>query len=442
MKKLILASASPHRKKLLRLLNLPFIVRASAVQEEQTTRASCADLVKKNALKKARDVARNFQDGVVIGADTLVCLKNGKIIGKPRHLKEAKKTLKALSGGPSWVLTGIAVIDVKEKKTLLDVETTKIYMEKMSRKEISQYYREISFRDKSGGFDIQGKGSAFIKRIEGCYYNVVGLPLAKLYRLLKKVGVSVVAVLLMSSFGGCVTEYNLATGQEERLLYGTDKEVKLGDNMSRAFEQQVKLVTDVDVNRRVQDITRKITEVCDRRDLVYTVKVIDDDLVNAVSLPGGYIYIYRGLIDHVKSDDELACVIGHETGHITAKHAVKRIQAMYGYSLLMALSVASGSGNLAQGVNVALTTIFLEYSREDELMADKLGIKYAQKAGFNPRGMAAFLKTLQELQQKESPKQANYWRTHPFIPQRISAVNQEISGRLEFKDYLNLTGEH
>ena len=441
MKKIILASKSPQRKKILRLLGFPFQVKSSGIKESHKIKTTCADLVKENALKKARDVACHLKEGVIIGADTLVYTGNGKVIGKPRNLKEAKRTLKLLSRRPSWVYTGIAVVDIKNKKTVVDFEKTKIYMQQLSSKEIDQYYRNVPFHDKAGGFDIQGKGGKWIKRIEGCYFNVVGLPLAKLYRLLKKVKLFIAVLVVAGSLSGCVTEYNLATGQEERLLFGTEKEIKLGDTISKAFEKEIKLVEDVDVNERIQAITRKIVEVCDRQELIYVVKVIDDDKVNAVSLPGGYIYIYKGLIDRAKSDDEIAGVIGHEVGHITAKHAIKRLQALYGYNILMVLSAASGSADLTRGVNAALTTVFLEYSREDEFMADKLGVKYAKKADFDPSGMARFLKSLHALQERESPKALNYWRTHPYIPQRISAVNQEISGELEFKDYLNLTGE-
>ncbi len=441
MRKIVLASASPHRQKLLKLLKISFTVKPSRVKELTRITTTCADLVKKNALLKAKDIAKKTKNGIVIGADTLVYLGGKEIVGKPKNLKQAKRLLKILSHRCSWVYTGLAVIDPQSQKTLVSYEKTKLWMYPMSDREIDRYYQFISPTDKAGGFDVQGKGSLLIRRMEGCYFNVVGLPVAKLAQMLKKFGISILMLFFMIASNGCVTEYNLATQQEETLLIGTEKEVKLGEATAEAFEKEAKLVQDIDVNERVSNILDEIVEVCDRKELVYKIKVVDEDLVNAVSLPGGYIYIYKGLIDKVKSDDELACVIAHEVGHITAKHAVKKLQSLYGYTFLKVLSVQTTNADFSRGVDLAFGSVFLAYSREDEFLADKLGIKYARKAGYNPEGMAGFLKKLGELQEKESPKQFNYWRTHPYISQRISAANQEVTGSLEFKDYLNLIGE-
>ena len=192
-KKIILASASPQRKKLLKLLGVKFTVKPSNVKETLKIKTTCSALVKHNALIKSRDIANKLKEGVVVGADTLVYLGNGRIIGKPRNLAQAKKTLKILCRQPQWVYTGLAVINAKTKKTVIDYEKTKIFMLPMSDKQIENYYQRssVSVLDKAGGFDIQGRGGLFIRRVEGCYYNVVGLPLAKLYQMLKKVGVFV-----------------------------------------------------------------------------------------------------------------------------------------------------------------------------------------------------------------------------------------------------------
>ena len=248
-------------------------------------------------------------------------------------------------------------------------------------------------------------------------------------------------VSILVAMSGCSTEYNLATNQQETLMYGSDKEAAIGASLSQQFDKNFKLNTDVDVNARAQKILNRLVKVCDRKELVYTIKVVDEKDLNAISLPGGYVYVYKGLIDAVKNDDQLACVIGHELGHIAAKHSIKKLQSMYGYTLLQLAAISTRSGQLVQGLNTAFLSIFLEFSQEDEFAADKLGIKYARKAGYDPRAMTQFLKKLKEQEDKEPLKPYSYWRTHPYIPQRIAAVNKEISGRLEFKDYLNLTGE-
>lgn len=191
MKKLILASQSPQRRKLLQFLGLKFSIKPSRVEEISEITTTCSALVMENALRKAKDVAGRIKEGVVIGADTLVYIGNKQIAGKPRNLKDARRILKVLFSRPQWVYTGVAVIDAATGKTIVDYEKTKVFMIRLSEKEISQYHRRINPFDKAGGFDIEGWGSIFIHRIEGCYSNVIGLPMAKLASMLKKVGISI-----------------------------------------------------------------------------------------------------------------------------------------------------------------------------------------------------------------------------------------------------------
>ncbi len=190
MKKIILASQSPQRRKLLKFLGLRFTVKPSRAEELHKIKTTCSALVMENALRKAKDVAAGLKEGVVIGADTLV-YADKKIIGKPRNLKEARRILKTLFSHPQWVYTGVAVIDVATGKTLVDYEKATIFRVPLSDAGITHYHRRINPFDKAGGFQIEGWGSIFIHRIEGCYSNVIGLPMAKLAGMLKKVGVSI-----------------------------------------------------------------------------------------------------------------------------------------------------------------------------------------------------------------------------------------------------------
>lgn len=190
MKPIILASQSPQRRKLLKLLDIPFTVKPSDAEEISVLKGSVSKLVKDNAWIKASDVALQLKEGVVIGSDTVV-YGNRRLILKPKDLKEAKKELKLLMKTPHWVYSGICVIDVASGKTLVEYDRTRVYMNKLTDKEIDAYHAKMSPLDKAGGFDIEGLGSGFIHRIEGCYFNVVGLPLAKLTQMLKEVGVNV-----------------------------------------------------------------------------------------------------------------------------------------------------------------------------------------------------------------------------------------------------------
>ena len=132
-----------------------------------------------------------MKKGIVVGADTVVYVGNKKIIGKPRDFDEAKRNLKILFSKPSWVYTGLALVDVESRKKLVDYEKTKIFMSPLSDLEIDRYHKRVNPFDKAGGFDIEGWGSIFIHRIEGCYSNVIGLPMAKLSSMLKKMGIAV-----------------------------------------------------------------------------------------------------------------------------------------------------------------------------------------------------------------------------------------------------------
>jgi septum formation protein len=192
MRDIILASKSKPRQKLLKQIGLKFRIIESGVKETAALKdgVTCSGLVISNAVKKARGAAGGLDTGVVIAADTVV-LVGRRIIGKPRNMADAVRSLRKLSRSPQWVYTGIAVYDIDKKEMLTDFEKTKVYMYPLTDKQIRKYFSKISPFDKAGSFDVQGPGSIFIDRIEGCFYNVVGLPLAKLGRLLKKTGVEI-----------------------------------------------------------------------------------------------------------------------------------------------------------------------------------------------------------------------------------------------------------
>ncbi len=190
MSRIILASASKARQDLLRQIGLSFRVVKSGVKENVSSKNGCADLVKANALKKARYAAKKNKTGVVIAADTLVRVGR-RIIGKPKNKKEAIEILKFISKKPQWVYTGLAVIDIDSGAVYIDYDKTKIYMRPLTDDYIKKYIAQVRPENLAGSFDVQGLGAVFIDRIEGCFYNVVGLPLAKLAAILKKAGIDI-----------------------------------------------------------------------------------------------------------------------------------------------------------------------------------------------------------------------------------------------------------
>ncbi len=447
MRKIYLASQSKARKKLLRIFGLKFSVLPSRVREETKPRdLSYSSLVKNNALRKAQDAAQRIKSGIVIAADTIT-VQDGKIFGKPRDLKAARAMLKKLSRKPQIVYTGIAVIDKDKNKTRMASEKTKVYMDRLTDKEIEAYFACVCPLDKAGSFDIQGKGAFFMRRIEGCFYNVVGLPLRRLYLIFKELDIklfffflSTIYCLLSTVFlSGCSTEYNIVTGKEELFYYSTDKEVQIGKAIAKEVGLKYKYVDDPLVQERLENIGKKIVKVCDRKDIDYTFKVLDDDEINAVSLPGGYVYVNKGLIEKVANDDELAAVVAHEVAHIVARHSIKKLQAMMGYSLLrMATATLPGTQDVGTTADVAFLQLMLGYSREDELLADELSTRYIKLAGYNPRGMIYFLLKLQEINRRKPLREKNYFKTHPYVPDRIRTVKEELGEKINFSDYINI----
>ena len=158
MKKLILASASPQRRKLMKILGLPFIVSPSRAKESTRMTNGCAHLVKTNALLKALDVARGLRKGIVIGSDTVVLSSSGRLVGKPRNKREAKKNLKELMAGPHWVYSGVAVVDALSGRKEVGFEKTRVFMTKISDKEIDRYHKLVSPWIKQAVLILREKG--------------------------------------------------------------------------------------------------------------------------------------------------------------------------------------------------------------------------------------------------------------------------------------------
>ena len=217
----------------------------------------------------------------------------------------------------------------------------------------------------------------------------------------------------------------------------------MGRKLARLVEEELPLVLDEPLQQRVTAIGRRLAAVCDRRELSYRFLAVDEEDVNAFALPGGYIYVYRGLIDAAKSDDELAGVLAHEIGHVAARHSVKRYEAGLGAQLVQLAALAARRADAAQGLNIALRSAQLAYARQDELEADQLGVKYMKAAGFDPKAALTFLERLDERERGKThyvPRgvvRPLYARTHPFVPERIRAVKEALYGSADYIDYLN-----
>ena len=185
--KIILASNSPRRKDLLSKIGIDFEIIVSNIEEIEDKNIGAKEYVKSLSYKKAKNVFdRTNGERVVIGSDTVVSFKN-KILEKPKNKQDAFKMLKMLQGNVCEVLSGLCVINSKNDNTYITYNKCKVYLQKMSDIEINEYIETSEPLDKAGAFAIQGFGAKYISKIKGDYYSVVGLPVNKLYNLLKKI---------------------------------------------------------------------------------------------------------------------------------------------------------------------------------------------------------------------------------------------------------------
>lgn len=189
--KIILASASVRRQELLNRLTESFEIIVSDFDEESVEfDGECSSYVMKLAEGKASSVSKNVKDeAIIIGCDTIVSF-NEKILGKPKSDKEALEMLKLLSGNIHQVYSGIAVINSKTGEIAREFVCTDVKFDNLSEKQIKKYIETGEHKDKAGAYGIQGYGGIFVEEIHGCYYNVVGLPLNKLSKMLKGMGLN------------------------------------------------------------------------------------------------------------------------------------------------------------------------------------------------------------------------------------------------------------
>ncbi len=188
MKTIVLASASPRRKEILSLTDLRFSVEPSRYEEILDDRVNPHVLAKRLSLEKARAVAGKYRNALIIAADTFIVFRK-KLLGKPHTSAEARKMLILLNGKAHSVITGYAVLDTLTGKKITRSVETRVWFKKMNEQEINAYVATKEPLDKAGAYAIQGKGAVLIKKIEGDYLNVVGLPLFDLSNSLKKFGI-------------------------------------------------------------------------------------------------------------------------------------------------------------------------------------------------------------------------------------------------------------
>lgn len=227
--------------------------------------------------------------------------------------------------------------------------------------------------------------------------------------MLKRSTFAVLLIFLLPTFGTA-----------QLILISRNQEIEIGREVAKEIEREYGLWDDPEQTRRVERIGRSLVAVCDRKDMPYTFKILDEEKeLNAITAPGGFIYITKALLKALESDDEVAFVLGHEVGHVSGDHIRKQIsQAMAGSLLLDILT--GGSGRLIQlGSDIMFTLYQRGYSRNHERDADTRGVRYMKAAGYNPVASITALKKLG----MERYKGINKWfATHPDVPSRVQRL--------------------
>lgn len=241
------------------------------------------------------------------------------------------------------------------------------------------------------------------------------------------------AFLLLSLLFVSACSTNAATGDRQfTALLPASSEAKVGAEEHAKIEQAYGKFVTGSIATYVSDIGRKVAANTERKDVQYKFYVIDSPMVNAFALPGGYVYISRGLLSLANSEAELAAVLGHEIGHVTGRHAAERMSQGFVIGLGAAvLGAAAGGGAIGQAANIGSDLYIKSYSRGQEHQSDELGTRYLSRAGYDPNAMAQFLKSLDaqsKLEAKEAGRKGagfNYFSTHPLTAERVAEATAE-----------------
>jgi len=231
--------------------------------------------------------------------------------------------------------------------------------------------------------------------------------------LLKNYRIVFITVCLAFVAHSCAT--NPVTGKRELNLLSESDEIQLGAQSDPVIVSQYGLYDDEKIQTFINNIGQKMAAVSHRPNLKFTFRVVDSPIINAFALPGGYVYFTRGILGYMNSEAELAGVLGHEIGHVTARHGAKAYTrqqlAQVGFTTAYIFSETMRQyGDVAQS---AIGLLFLRFSRDQERQSDELGVEYSTKIGYDARSMSAFFGTLDRLQDESGQSLPGWFSTHP-----------------------------
>jgi predicted Zn-dependent protease len=212
-------------------------------------------------------------------------------------------------------------------------------------------------------------------------------------------------------------------------IISIEQEKKLGKEFAKQVEQEVRILNDQKGTDYINRLGQQLLGHAEEVHFDYSFKLVDSDEINAFALPGGYVYINRGLIVAADNEGELAGVVSHEIGHVVARHGTERLTTTYGYNLVLSLALGGSSTTWVS----LLADLFgragiLAYSRSQESESDELGVHTLYKAGYDPRAMASFFAKLQQEKKRKPGLLGKFFSSHPLTNDRIEHAEEIIRG--------------
>ena len=253
-------------------------------------------------------------------------------------------------------------------------------------------------------------------------------------KLFKKTSLIILSIVLIAWLISCAV--NPVTGKREFMLLTEGDEAQLGKNTDAQVVEMYGIFEDQKIGNYINGLGQPMAKLSHRSNLNWQFKVLDSPVINAFAVPGGFIYVTRGILAYLNSEAELAGVLGHEIGHVTARHSAKQ----YSKATVAQLGLAVGSElsetfrNYAGIAQFGVGMMFLKFSRDNERQADALGVEYSTKSGFDSDHMANFFGTLDRLHPSFGGSLPDWFSTHPNPPDRIKAIKRDAQ---KWKTQLN-----
>jgi predicted Zn-dependent protease len=229
---------------------------------------------------------------------------------------------------------------------------------------------------------------------------------------------------------GCLGGAGVAAGCAPQV--STQQEVQIGADYSRQINRQLPMLNDQATVNYVNQIGQQIARIADPRGIQYHFYVVNSDVVNAFALPGGYVYINRGIIERADNVSELAGVLAHEVGHVAERHSIEQLQraqnANLGLQVLYGVLLGRNPSGVEQaGIQVGGSAVFAGYTRDAEREADAVAVGYLMRAGYSPNGLPSFFQELLELQQRQPSRVEQWFATHPTTQERVTNTQAAIA---------------